>query len=124
MGSHCQVGEETGVLVIVTQCHTWAHSVTQCHTVSHSVTQCHTVVGVTVYITGRLELEFGRPKAAPVPPVTSHQSPVTSHHDSILCPPLPLSYILSRQAPGPISPCPDRLCASPRLCLHIQTESS
>merc|ERR1712080_41428 len=114
MGSHCQVGEETGVLVIVTQCHTWAHSVTQCHTVSHSVTQCHTVVGVTVYITGRLELEFGRPKAAPVPPVTSHQSPVTSHqspvtshqspvtshHDSILCPPLPLSYILSRQAPG------------------------
>merc|ERR1712080_302146 len=94
MGSHCQVGEETGVLVIVTQCHTVSHSVTQCHTVSHSVTQCHTVVGVTVYITGRLELEFGRPKAAPVPPVTSHQSPVTSHQ----------SPVTSHQSPVTMTP--------------------
>merc|ERR1712080_9737 len=106
MGSHCQVGEETGVLVIVTQCHTWAHSVTQCHTVSHSVTQCHTVVGVTVYITGRLELEFGRPKAAPVPPVTSHQSPVTSHQSPVARPqvsthPAPSPRVLTDYVPAP-----------------------
>merc|ERR1712080_41427 len=101
-----------------TQCHTVSHSVTQCHTVSHSG-RCdclyHGETGARVWKTQSCPSATSHQSS-----VTSHQSPVTSHHDSILCPPLPLSYILSRQAPGlytssPISPCPDRLCASPRL---------
>merc|ERR1711890_199394 len=94
--------------------------------VSHSVTQCHTVVGVTVYITGRLELEFGRPKAAPVPPVTSHQSPVTSHQSPVTSHQSPVA---SPQAPSPrvltdYVPAPDCDSIFRRSLPECQQESS